>query len=54
MAITTCAQRIQSVTADAAPSAFDVGLYYPDFLRQLLDSPECFPEYAPPTAAPVA
>ena len=40
--------------ADDAPSAFDVGLYYPDFLRQLLDSPECFPEYAPPTAAPVA
>ena len=40
--------------ADDAPAAFDVGLYYPDFLRQLLDSPECFPAYAPPTAAPVA
>ncbi|KAH8060754.1 hypothetical protein JL721_8970 [Aureococcus anophagefferens] len=36
--------------ADDAPSAFDVGMIYAEELEKMLDSPTCFPKYAPPTA----
>ena len=34
--------------ADDAPGAFDVGMFYPDFLDRMLNSASCFPKYALP------